>query len=198
MGKPHHLTPLWLWMQKNDFNTLFIFQNGAIFIMEWIRWKSLQVSDHLSPLFNFLLLSLHGCAPWHWINVDSHECDGSSFMVNKGYHSRFDSLYSFPRSEMWVNIWNNDSLPKANFFNWLLAHEKVLTSENLYKCGIAGLSHCSLYLSTKESSHHIFVNCIFSKEVWSLVLDSLQHIFIWHSATPDLFPRWSKRYQGTL
>jgi hypothetical protein len=70
--------------------------------------------------------------------------------------------------------------------------------ENLCRHGIAGLSHCVLCLSQEETSQHMFVECKYTKEVWSLVLADIEHKFDWHIAYSDLFSQWRRTYQGSF
>jgi hypothetical protein len=76
--------------------------------------------------------------------VDSCGWNYSIFTVNKGYHYMIEASISFLRSGLWDFVWDNNGLPKINFFCWLLSHRKVLTSENIYKHGIVGPSCFSL------------------------------------------------------
>jgi hypothetical protein len=192
------MEPLRLWMKECGIKSLFDILVCCDSSMDWLGWKSLSLLAPLVPLYNSLLFSLHGCAPWNKRHVDSRGWNGSIYTVNMGYHALLEASISFPCFGLWASIWNNDGLPKINFFCWLLAHRKVLTSEKLCKRGIVGPSCCALYLIKEESSQHLFVDYNYEKEVWSRVLGSLGHMFDWHNSYSDLFAQWWKRYRGSF
>ena len=74
----------------------------------------------------------------------------------------------------WNKIWCSNGLPKVKAFFWILAHRKTLTYENLRKRGIVRPSHCILCKEAEESLEHLFTQCKFTQEVWSIVLRELK------------------------
>jgi hypothetical protein len=51
--------------------------------------------------------------------------------------------------------------------------------ENLSKRGFQGPFRCALCLKNLEMSHHLFLECEFSKQVWKLVYSKLFHKVVW-------------------
>jgi hypothetical protein len=70
----------------------------------------------------------------------------------EGYHKLLD-IPSPQRSKLWLHVWQGDSLPKINSLCWVMAHEKLLTTKNIQKCGIARPSRCVLCKEDNESRH---------------------------------------------
>lgn len=56
--------------------------------------------------------------------------------------------------------------------------------------GLTGSSHCVLCLSQEETLQHMFVECKYTKEVWSLVLIDIEHSLI------DIFPALISFHNG--
>ena len=58
---------------------------------------------------------------------------------------------------------------KWQFFLWLTAHGRCWTADWLAKKGLPHLSHCPL-CNQEEIIWHILIGCVFSKQVWILLL----------------------------
>jgi hypothetical protein len=67
------------------------------------------------------------------------------------------------------SLWYWDCSLKLNLFTWLVAENKILTWENLQHRGFNGPSYCILCKKSKETMHHLFVECSFSHAVWERV-----------------------------
>ena len=44
-------------------------------------------------------------------------------------------MVSSHTATFWKIVWNSPSIPKVNFFTWILMHKKALTGDNLSKRG---------------------------------------------------------------
>lgn len=75
-----------------------------------------------------------------------------------------------PDPIQWKFIWAFPSLPKVDFFCWKLAHNSILTRDNLCRHGMAGPSRFPLCVSDEETANHLFLICPFAQEVWRGVL----------------------------
>ena len=95
-----------------------------------------------------------------------------SYTVVEGYKSITTTTNIPPDPTQWRFIWAFPSLPKIDFFCWTLAHNNILTKDNLRKCGMEGPSRCPLCLSEEESAIHLMLLCPFAREVWRGVLRS--------------------------
>jgi hypothetical protein len=55
-------------------------------------------------------------------------------------------------------------------FVWTMAHRGILTGENLRRRGWEGPHRCPLCLQEEETTDHLLLSCVYSKEVWQLAL----------------------------
>jgi len=78
------------------------------------------------------------------------------------YFSHWLKLYFFFtfRTSKWLKSFH------CKNFTWLLTENKTNTWDNLLKKGWMGLSFCFLCKSDSESTDHLFINCVFFKQVW--------------------------------
>jgi len=69
-----------------------------------------------------------------------------------------------------TNFWYTDlwqwKIPlKIKLFVWLLLEQKLLTWDNLVKRGFLGPSMCALCGVEGENAKHLFVDCVFTKDI---------------------------------
>jgi hypothetical protein len=67
-------------------------------------------------------------------------------------------------------IWKAKTEPKWRFFAWTLLHNKILTSDNLQKRGWPCNQNCSLCNLSPETAAHLYKDCPFAEEMWSMIL----------------------------
>ena len=80
----------------------------------------------------------------------------------------------------WYNdLWKLQFPLKVKLFMWLLLEQRILTWENLVKRGIHGPRRYILYGNCEEISYHLFVDCIFTKDIWYLMLKELKLDGVW-------------------
>jgi hypothetical protein len=72
----------------------------------------------------------------------------------------------------------------------------ILTWDNLVKRGFVGPDRCVLYGEEAESIDHLMVNCSFTKEVWSFVLQFLHIKKVWGIGQLSLCFRLGLRRRG--
>eukprot|EP00253_Pinus_taeda_P024317 PITA_24317 len=89
-----------------------------------------------------------------------------SFTVSEGYKRIIAVPYAPPNPAQWKFIWDFPSLPKIDFFCWTVAHQSILTRDNLRRRGMEGPSRCPLCLSDEETLSHLLLLCPFAQEVW--------------------------------
>ena len=66
-------------------------------------------------------------------------------------------------------VWKMKVPPRIKVFGWLTYHEKILTAENLQKRGWNLSSMCVLCRANTESIRHLFSECPFSLEIYSIL-----------------------------
>ncbi|GKU92594.1 hypothetical protein SLEP1_g6302 [Rubroshorea leprosula] len=71
--------------------------------------------------------------------------------------------------DSWSWIWKIHTLPRVNYFVWLLRHGRLLTFDTLFNWGISESSICPRCHQTVETINHIFRKSNFSKSLWDLL-----------------------------
>ena len=92
------------------------------------------------------------------------------YTIAQGFSSLQATHPSLLTPKLWKSIWSPFCIPKVNFFTWLLMHKKALIGENLNKRWFHGPFRCYLCTSAIETSNHLLVDCVFTQEVWKMVL----------------------------
>ena len=113
----------------------------------WATWVFPALPDHGYPLlhseFNSLLTKLIGLALIH------SSCKGvwgwgsaGIYLAAFKYQSLQTNHIFAHNPNFWKTVWQSPSIPKVNFFTWILMHQRALTSENLLKIGFFGPFRC--------------------------------------------------------
>ena len=71
----------------------------------------------------------------------------------------------------WERLWNW-APGKCKFFMWLVAHNKCWTADRLAKRGLPHPECCPLCDQAEETIDHLLVSCVFTQEVWFIILQS--------------------------
>lgn len=93
-----------------------------------------------------------------------------SYTASEGYKRMMAIPYAPPDLAQWKFIWDFPSLPKIDFFFWIVAHQCILTRDNLCRRGMEGPSRCPLCLFDEEIANHLLLLCPFALVVWRGVL----------------------------
>ncbi|XP_058724620.1 uncharacterized protein LOC131596076 [Vicia villosa] len=103
---------------------------------------------------------------WH------HEKNGE-YSVRSAYHicmHRKAAISPGPsgnsQQRLWKEIWKAPIHNRTRNFLWRLARNILPSKENLRKKGIALDCSCAFCHQTVESSHHLFMNCDFTRQVF--------------------------------
>ncbi|KAJ9535294.1 hypothetical protein OSB04_un001606 [Centaurea solstitialis] len=68
----------------------------------------------------------------------------------------------------WYNlVWFSQGIPRHAFFLWLAIKERLRTMDRLVNWRIKDVNACVLCSEGLESHSHLFVDCVYSKEVWN-------------------------------
>jgi hypothetical protein len=70
-------------------------------------------------------------------------------------------------------IWGSWAPPRCKFFAWLTSLNCCWTVDRLARQGLDHPSQCLFCDQEDETIHHIFVGCVFSREVWFRMLSSV-------------------------
>jgi hypothetical protein len=138
----------------------------------WKEWKLPSCPSHLQNEKNLFLSLLHGKSPIA-ANKKDHRGWGSHtglYTVKEGYTVINSKPLAPPNPALWNEIWRAKCLPKIDMFIWTLAHNAILTGDNLRKKGWEGPTRCPFCVSKEETAAHLLLNCPFALEVWNLAL----------------------------
>lgn len=153
-----------------------------------------EVPHRLQSEASLLLDKLQGKSPMSATANDKRGwgSHSGSFSVAEGY-KRLIGIPNVPPDPMqWNFIWGFPSLPKIDFFCWTLAHNSILTGDNLRKRGMEGPSRCPLCMSEEETVDHLLLLCPFAKAVWKGALRSRADKVELPRNMPKLLHEWAK------
>jgi hypothetical protein len=75
-----------------------------------------------------------------------------------------------------------------------LLEQKLLTWDNLVKRGFLGPSMCALCGVEGENAKHLFVDCVFTKDIWLNILKQIKCTYIWEGRqVNDCYLNWIKK-----
>ena len=68
-------------------------------------------------------------------------------------------------------VWSLKIPPRVHFFLWLLAKNKLLTRNLSVRKKLEDVS--CLFCTEDESVHHLFFDCVVSKQIWAIISECL-------------------------
>jgi hypothetical protein len=90
------------------------------------------------------------------------------FSVKEAYYLH-ENFHMQPKGHIWNIIWKSKLWPKISTFLWLMAQNRILTWDNLWKWGFVGPSICHLCQQQEETMEHLLNQCPLSGEIWDQV-----------------------------
>jgi hypothetical protein len=115
-----------------------------------------------------------------------------------GYAKLLEQLHVPPNPVLWKGLWCHKTIPKIDFFCWLMCHNIILTEDRLKKRGFHGLSRCLMCCENEENACHLMLECKFVAEVWHEILVPWGNNFAIPTFIIDLFASWLHNYPGVL
>jgi len=70
----------------------------------------------------------------------------------------------------WERIWKSWAPSKCKIFMWIVAHKKCWTADRLTRKGLPHPVACPLCDQSDETLDHLLVSCVFSRQVWFIIL----------------------------
>jgi hypothetical protein len=159
-----------IWLQNNNRKTLWDiseWEEGDN--SPWKKWNLGDYPDFLEAEAKVLLEELQGKSPCKNSIKDSRGWGDSmgKYTAAAGYKAIQAIPHVPPDPSPWKTIWHFPSVPKIDMFSWTLTHKSALTSENLKKKGWEGPSRCPLCKDVEETADHLFIECVYTTEVWT-------------------------------
>nr|AER13160.1 putative non-LTR retroelement [Phaseolus vulgaris] len=110
-----------------------------------------------------------------------------SYSVNLAYKSLAQGT-SDTYHAAFAYIWNAKAFPSVLTTAWRVLVNRIPTREGLSRRGIQLNSiACVLCQIKEESCQHLFIECLYAKQVWSLCLKWLGILFVQHNDLKDHF-----------
>jgi hypothetical protein len=161
------------WMESQNLKTLFdisIWGNDRC--KSWQGWGVGNIPPDLEGDWSTLKLCLQGKAPLKKKGKDERGWgkNAKPYTTANGYRLTINVPNVPPNPILWKAIWQSKSIPKIDMFIWTLAHNSIQTGENLQRKGWEGPYRCPLCQQAEETSDHLLLNCVYSKEVWRLAI----------------------------
>lgn len=100
---------------------------------------------------------------WRW------SADGT-YSASSTYRAFFHGLSSLLGAK---ELWRARVPPKLKFFFWLALHGRLWTAERRRRHGLQDSDTCALCDQDVESITHLVLGCVFSRELWFLLLSPL-------------------------
>ena len=148
---------------------------------------------------NLLLTELTGLAPIHSSLKDKWGWGKSDkYTSNQGYSALQSNMIPLQAVSLQKSVWSSPSIPKVNFFTWLLMHKRAFTHETLTGRGFLGPYRCFLCNQDVQTFDHLFVECDFSRKAWVHILHSLPVPTPTQIEIVSMFISWKSRYLGIL
>jgi ribonuclease HI/exonuclease III len=166
----------------------------------WIGWKKLQVPLGLKQDCDTFFTHLKGMAPIHARRQDKRGwgSQSGSYTVALGYAKLLEQPHVPPNPATWKGLWGHKTIPKIDFFCWLMCHNRILTGDRLKKRGLQGPSRCIMCLENEENLCHLMLECNFAQEIWNEALGPWRNALICPTSIADLFATWLSNYPGVL
>lgn len=92
------------------------------------------------------------------------------FSTKSAYGALFIGAVHF---SPWEQIWKSWAPRKCKFFLWTVAHNKCWTADRLARRGLTYPPRCPLCDQVEETIDHLLFCCVFTKQMWFTVLQSV-------------------------
>jgi hypothetical protein len=70
-------------------------------------------------------------------------------------------------------LWKARALLEHKFFLWLAIQDRCWTNGRRFRHGLTDDANCALCLQHDEEINHLLLSCVYSREVWFLMLSKL-------------------------
>jgi hypothetical protein len=106
--------------------------------------------------------------------------DKSGILSVKNLYKALAEIFWHHTIKGWrYKLWKWNVALKIKLFFWLILENKVLTWENLVSKGWEGPSFCILCARGPETVNHLFIHCLFTRQVWLLISGVLKLFLFW-------------------
>jgi hypothetical protein len=117
----------------------------------WEKLESVQLRPFMGDRF-----------VWRW-TLDE------SYLALSAYRSFFVGMSSLLGAR---EVWRASAPPKVKFF-WLTLHRRIWTADRRMRHSLQDSAACALGDQEDETVDHLLASCVFTRELWSRLLQSL-------------------------
>ena len=94
----------------------------------------------------------------------------------------------------WKAIWQVKAPRRVSFFGWSAAWGKILTCDNLMRCGYTMAGWCSMCRLDGETGSHLMIHCSLASGLWHSVLRSFGVVWVFPDSIINLLYGWYNRF----
>lgn len=109
------------------------------------------------------------------------------YSASSAYHAFFVGMTSLVGA---TDVWKVSVPPKVKFFFWLALHGRLWTAERQRRHGLQQDAACALCGQADETTNHLLVGCVFTREVWHRLLARAGRQDLGPSAASTLADWW--------
>jgi hypothetical protein len=124
-------------------------------IMQYVQVRELVDS--------FQLMEGDDMVAWRW-------CASGQFSSSSAYDVMFLGQSTMQGAKQ---LWKARALLEHKFFLWLAIQDRCWTNGRRFRHGLTDDANCALCLQHDEEINHLLLGCVYSREVWFLMLSKL-------------------------
>jgi len=98
--------------------------------------------------------------------------DASGTYSAKSTYQAF--FYGSVTFEPWQHLWKTWAPERCKFFIWLAIKNRCWTADQLAHRGLSHLERCPLCDQEEETIQHLLTNCVFSRQIWFIILSPME------------------------
>ena len=127
-------------------------------------------------------------------------CTNGKFSIKSATWLQYNDLRKHRNINLINKLWKLNIQPKVKLFGWLLLRERLKTRDRIARFAHINDTSCPLCNEDNESANHLFGECSFAKQVWSLMgfptanwsegyIEVFNQVFLLQTYDKDLFAK---------
>jgi hypothetical protein len=101
---------------------------------------------------------------WRWT-------PSATYTARSAYRLFFEGSTRFAGARP---IWKAWAPLKVKFFTWLAVRRCIWTADRRHRHGLQDMAACPHCDQEWETADHLFIDCVYARQVWHTILSSLQ------------------------
>ena len=87
-------------------------------------------------------------------------------------------------------LWRTKAPPRVKLFFWLALHHRLWTTDRRKQHGLQDDNACALCDQALETACHLFLGCVFSRQVWHALLEPIHLVALLPDRVQELDKWW--------